>query len=115
MDFEELMYSPVMSRDIGRSFIMPNAQMGLGPVIYPYYGLQPLQPQPGQDTFVNPKKKKSKKALKVIGGILLGAAALVGGGLLLKKFGGKIKLPEIKWSKIGDFFKGLFKKAPATK
>ena len=138
MDFEELMYSPIMSRDIGRSFMMPQAGFGygLGPSIYPYYGLQTMNAQPTKDTFVNQKQgKKADKIAKIVGGIVLGTLAVLGGTRLLTK-GTKIATPKLSgflnnvktffkngytkaagavstgYGKAVNFLKNLFKKAP---
>ena len=141
MDFEELMYSPVTSRDIGRSFIMPQAGFGygLGPAIYPYYGLQPLQPQPMQDAYVKSQpENKSKKIARTVGKIVLGTLAVLGFGALLTKGSAAVKTPKLSaffgkvgtffknaftkakgavktgWGKVSGFFKNIFKKAPKT-
>ncbi len=131
MEFDEVMFAPIQSRDIGRSFLIPPMMMPMTP-IYPYYGLQPLQGQPAKDVYSGAKVKKADN--NSIKKIVLGTAGAVAGLILLKKGigffkGGKVAsagtsivtalknlgqkvatLAKTGYTKVAAFAKNLFRK-----
>ncbi len=92
MDFENMMATPVMYRDIASSFMMN--PMPIMPMygMTPYYGVTPMQPALSNDKFekINDKEKETKHSLinaLLIGGIITTAAVI---------FGKIFKVPKLK-------------------
>lgn len=86
MDFENIMATPVIYRDIASNFMMnPMPMMPMMPMygVYPQYGVGTMPPALNNDKYekINEKDNESKHTLRntvIIGALLTGAALLFG-------------------------------------
>ena len=100
MDFESMLVTPVMYRDIGSSFMMqPMAMPYMMPGIMPmvpgalYPAIAPMQPALTDDKFEKKQIKEQENKTAMKRSALALAILGVGGWFLSKRF--KIKMPKI--------------------
>lgn len=117
MDFENMMFTPVMYQDIPSSFMMqpmPMMNPFAGPMMYPTYGVGTMQPLK-DDKFerLQQKDNETKQTMLKAGLTLAGIVAI---GMLCKSAGAKKAATSLNtyFSSLGLKFKTAFPKTASA-